>query len=527
MQRWRIPLIILAALIALAWGGAHVLRQTLSQRLAAWMSQALMRPVTMAQASIRLLPLSIQVAALRVAGPTPQDPPVLEVADAHARLHLPALLSGRILVREVRLNTPHIFVHRTATGGSNLPPRILPNPSSALSPPVHAGVLQLPDITWQVEQLIVTNGQADLRDEAANRTVRLQDLQMHTGPIAPQAPTIMDLACSWQAEEARGTLSLNGTVSPKPLRLAASLRTASITAPQGEVPSLHGRLDVTLQSAPSPETPPSTWIANVHGTSTLAAENIRLGTVIFPQADAELSATSGRIHCSRLTAALAQGAIDLEGEMDTRNPNLAAQLRVQARDLDLAQLLAMLGVPDRMRGTAAGHATLKAQGHTLDALKRTLTGEITFRLRDGAALGVPLGAALRTAAPLLVPPTLPDRLDVAFTELTAQGPVGGGAYIADIAGHGPWFTVAGAGKVHLPQNRLSADLRVSATAQAARELGPLAAIAQTTPIPLQLRGPIDDPEVRVDLRLLLRQTPPKTMEQILQKPEELLRGFLP
>jgi uncharacterized protein involved in outer membrane biogenesis len=194
MQRWRIPLIILAALIALAWGGAHVLRQTLSQRLAAWMSQALMRPVTMAQASIRLLPLSIQVAALRVAGPTPQDPPVLEVADAHARLHLPALLSGRILVREVRLNTPHIFVHRTATGGSNLPPRILPNPSSALSPPVHAGVLQLPDITWQVEQLIVTNGQADLRDEAANRTVRLQDLQIHIGPIAPQAPTIMDLA---------------------------------------------------------------------------------------------------------------------------------------------------------------------------------------------------------------------------------------------------------------------------------------------------------------------------------------------
>lgn len=528
MRRLRIPLIILGICIALAWGGARVMSRDLPQRLSAWMTQALGRPVTMTDATIRLLPLSIQVSELRVAGPTPQETPVIAVADLRALVHLPALLSGRIVVREVLLNTPHIFVHRTAPGGSNLPPRILPSHPSALSPPVHAGVLQLPDITWQVDQLIVTNGQVDLHDDAGNRTVRAQDIQLHASPIAPEAPATMDLTCSWQAGEAHGTLTIKGTVYPKPLRLAAPALTASITAPQGEISSLHGQLDVTMQPVSTSAHPPWPWLPGLHGTSTLAAENIRWENVQAPHAAAEISVVQGRIQISRLTAVLAQGTIHLEGDIDAATPNLATHLRLAARDMDLAQLFAMLGAPGRMRGTAAGDATLKAQGETLDTIKKTLAGEISLRLADGAALGVPLGAALRTAAPLLVPPTLPDQLDVAFTELTAQGPVHRGVLTADISGHGPWFTMAGAGQVHLPQNRLDADLRVSATAQAGRDLGPLAAVAQTTPIPLQVRGPISSPEVRVDLqRLLLRQAPPKAIERILQKPEEMLRGFLP
>lgn len=526
MRLFRIALVILGILIALTWGGARLMSQDLPQHLAAWMSSALGRPVTMAEATIRLLPLSIQVSTLRVAGLTPQDTPVLQVADISARLHLPALLSGHIVVREVRLDSAHVFLHRTAEGGHNLP-RIFPSPSSTLPPPACASVLQLPDITWQIDHLTATNGQVDIRDDTTNRTARIHGLQLTAGPMAPNAPIALTLHTSWQVQEAQGTLQIHGTTHPKPLRLEIPHLMASITAPQGEIPSLRGRFDVTLEPGNTTAGPTRAWGANIRGTSALAAEKIRLGSVLVPRAETEVSARDGRIHVSRLSATLAQGEVHLHGEIDTRGPHLTTHLQAHARDLDLAQIFAMLQAPPRIRGTAAGNATLQAKGNDMDALQKSLSGEVRLRLTNGAVRGVPLGKALRTAAPLLVSPTLPERPDVAFTELAAQGPVQRGEFVADITGHGPWFTVAGGGKVLLPQKRIAVDLGVTATAQAARELGPLAAMAQAAPIPIQVRGTMDAPEVRVDLQRLLRQTHPQTIERIFQNPRELLQKMLP
>lgn len=513
---------VLVVFAALAWGIAWWLGQGLAETLGAALTQALGRPVTVREARIRLLPLRVDLAGLQVAGPAATDRPVLEAGRAQVLVEAGALLRGQVLAHEVRLEAPRLFLHRTAAGTDNLPRR------SAWPATVAASLA--PTLTWQVERLTVDQGAVEVRDEAVGYAARVEDLALEAGPIRPREPIPLRLTARWQTLGGTGTLELaSARLHPAPLRLEAEQLTAAIQHASIRLPQLTIRLDLTL----TPERaggPAWAWVRAIQGQARLSAPSLALGPVALFAASAEVTAASGEVRIPRLQATVAGGTVRLDATVDGRGPQLLHRLAGQAEGVDLDALLTALGHPGRLRGTGSLAAQLRGQGSAPQALLQSLDGELTLRLANGAVLGVPVGETLRATAPLLVPPGLAGRQDVAFAELTAQGPVRRGVVLAAVTGHGPWFRLTGSGQVRLAQRQVEADLQLTPTAQAGQDLGPLAALAQGTAIPVQVSGPLDAPAVRVDLRRLLRQRGPEAVERLLRQPpgaaQDLLRGLL-
>ncbi len=527
MRRRRWIAVVFVVLVAVGWGVSWWLAQNLAEHLSAILSQTFQRPVTLTRASLHLLPLQLSMHELRLAGPTADSRPLLEAQEAHFLLDLGALRTNTMVFPEVRLQSPRLFLHRFANGTDNFPRRA---EGSGIAAPMTATLSPSPSLTWQIDRLVVENGQVEVRDEAAGFTAHLAQWELEAGPIRPGAPIPFHVATRWQVLETNGTLRLeNARLSLDPLRIEAQKYTAAIAHPQVQVPHAHGSVDVTLR-AERAGGPSWGWMRAIQGHGSWKASAVSLGALQLAATTAEFQATEGRLRVSRLEAKLAGGVLHGSLSWDGRGDQLAHRLQFDGAGIDVATVLTALGQPARLRGTAAASAELQAHGTTAEALIRSLDGELALELHDGAIFGVPLGEALRGAAPLLTPPTLARRQDIAFTALAARGPVHKGTFQGAISGHGPWFLLQGNGQLQLPQRQLAANLQITATAQAAQELGPLVALAQGIPLPVQVRGPVHDPAVQVDFQRLLRQRAPGAVDRLLRQPQgnpqELLRGLL-
>ena len=92
-------------------------RRTLETRLTAAMG----RPASVGGLRYRLAPLGIEITDLRIAGPTPEAPPLLEVPLAEVVPSLPALWSRQIALARLRLVGPRMRVHFFGDGTNDLP----------------------------------------------------------------------------------------------------------------------------------------------------------------------------------------------------------------------------------------------------------------------------------------------------------------------------------------------------------------------------------------------------------------------
>jgi AsmA protein len=128
----------------------------------------------------------------------------------------------------------------------------------------------------------------------------------------------------------------------------------------------------------------------------LSASAIQLGAVQLGDVAASLLTGPDRIELSlsraTLNSGVAKGRAVLAGQgaYDVKLQGSVAQL-------DLGALLASLGQPRSVTGTAQGQTALEASGDTPDELLRSLSGRATILVRTGEVSGLSLADALRQA----------------------------------------------------------------------------------------------------------------------------------
>ncbi|MFL6606346.1 MAG: AsmA family protein [Steroidobacteraceae bacterium] len=105
-------------------------------------------------------------------------PPIAEWGSVTVAAKLLPLLKGQVVVDRIRLQSPHIHLHRDAQGHGNwenLGPRSPRPPAPQSSPPQIAG-------------LEVTDGMLDYEDEMTGRHITLSDLELGIGEWQPGKP---------------------------------------------------------------------------------------------------------------------------------------------------------------------------------------------------------------------------------------------------------------------------------------------------------------------------------------------------
>jgi len=114
-----IPLVALAGLLLYLRGDAAAERARAF--LAARLSDALERPVTIGALELDLWPLAIEVRDLVIPGPDPGDRPLVVVPRGQVELSIESLRRPRFTVQRLWLDRPEVYVEIGAAGHTNLP----------------------------------------------------------------------------------------------------------------------------------------------------------------------------------------------------------------------------------------------------------------------------------------------------------------------------------------------------------------------------------------------------------------------
>ena len=246
----------------------------------------------------------------------------------------------------------------------------------------------------------------------------------------------------------------------------------------------------------------------------LKAESILANAIKIGPSALTIKIANGRLDANLTEMALYSGSgtgvIGIDGASKT--PAVGASFRLAGVDA-LAFLSDVMSFK-RIEGTGSFAFDLKASGNTQSALTRSLNGNGSMDVKNGAILGVNIPKMLQTLSVQSVLGWQPSNDKTAFDKIGATFTIDQGiATNRDLLVSGKQFQLAGAGTVNLPTETVSYRLN----AKVANKNGKL----QDFAAPVLVEGPLAKPKIYPDIQGIL-QNPSGAINQI----EEIGGGLL-
>ena len=173
---WIVPVVLLVVAVGLALGlRAWFTPERLRGEIAKVGQSALGTPVEVGSAHLSLFPPAVVLADVRVAGVAADDPPLLLLKSGRARLSWAPLLRGRLVVRQLRFESPALALRRDAAGVV-LPGPLAPAPEGRA--PAAGSAPSIGPQTTVIERLEIVDGSVHLEgtDPSESLDVRGIDL---------------------------------------------------------------------------------------------------------------------------------------------------------------------------------------------------------------------------------------------------------------------------------------------------------------------------------------------------------------
>jgi len=195
-------------------------------------------------------------------------------------------------------------------------------------------------------------------------------------------------------------------------------------------------------------------------------------------------------------------------------------------------LLQDLTGKDKLLGSGDVDLDLSSRGASVNQIKRTLNGKVSFDFRDGAVKGFNLAKMLRdTRAKLSGESTLlsnePEQTD--FSELTGTASINNGVINNQrLFAKSPYLRVEGSGTADLLQERLDYSIRPvlvnTPQGQGGKGLEDLVGV----PIPVRIHGAWADPQFNIQLAQILEERQKARLQEKLdEKLDEKLKEKVP
>ncbi|MGH8279456.1 MAG: AsmA family protein [Gammaproteobacteria bacterium] len=234
-----------------------------------------------------------------------------------------------------------------------------------------------------------------------------------------------------------------------------------------------------------------------------------------------LSAHLGVVQVTPLAAELYGGTLAGNIKVDAAGNTPVVTESLSLANIQAGQMLADMFTLKRLSGTANLQTNIRALGPTVGELRHTLSGRLSFALKNGAFDGINVWDSIERAYALVEhqPPPPPGAKRTEFAALHGSGTIHNGVLENhDLVANLPFMNLTGSGKLDLAENTLDYDLRAHITDSP--KLGArtdLSGLAGKT-IPLKISGTLESPSVRPDIEGAVRA---RAQTELQNKKQEL------
>ncbi len=236
--------------------------------------------------------------------------------------------------------------------------------------------------------------------------------------------------------------------------------------------------------------------------------------------DVRATAGSGRLALSPLSAKLYGGNVAGTLNIDASGTTPRVALKQTFQHIDMAALLGAFADFHKLSGTMTLKLDAAGSGKTDDAVIRNLAGNLDFSLADGVYQGLDVWYEIRKARALIrrIPP--PERSGPAQTPINTLAMSGritdGTLHTDNLTAEIPFLRVSGKADVDLPGKSLDSEL--TALVFEKPVFGDDTSLEDLVGarIPLTIKGPLDDPKVRVDLQKMVKGALKESLRDLLR-----------
>ena len=341
-----------------------------------------------------------------------------------------------------------------------------------------------------------------------------------TARVGPAAIALDDVQLVVDDTTLRGKLSLArdaaGTIS-------VDLAGDSIDLTRYMAPAVEPGAEAGAETVPVEI--PVDLIRSLNARGKLTMNEARLAAIRFGDIELGVVAKDARLRMQPIHASLFGGTYEGDVRIDASGATPVLSVNEAIRGVDVGELAKAMFGKDNVSGSIEGTFALTGKGADLDAVQRSLGGNVSFDLKDGAFEGTDVWYELRRARALLrketpPEPTLPARTE--FSNVKLSGPVANGVLTTDeLFAELPFMQVSGKARVDLVAATIDSQLtaRILEKPEFAGEVSE-AELKDFTraQIPFTVTGALAAPTIRPDVQKWLQsEAGRKLRERLTEK----------
>ncbi len=270
---------------------------------------------------------------------------------------------------------------------------------------------------------------------------------------------------------------------------------------------------------------PADLIRPLNARGDLRVATASLGGMLFENVVLGLNAANGRLRLNPIAADLFGGSYSGDVRIDAAGATPVLSVDEKIQGVNLADLARAMFEQENITGTITGGFKLTGRGNDMGSVQKSLAGNMSFELSDGAYEGTDIWYELRRARALIKgsaapKPVLPPRTQ--FSSVSATGVVTDGVMRNDdLVAELPFMQLRGSGNVDLA----AATVNYNLTARVLERPDGLENVTEEeladftqAVIPLKITGPLSSPSVKPDVEKLLRKRVEKEIkDQLLDR----------
>lgn len=500
-----------------SWLDADGVRRTLEQQA----SQALGQPVAIGKVDLSFWPRAgVTLHDLTVGQPTALTLKRTALSTAMRALFNRRVEDAELLVEDSTVDLPLLLaaLDRLSAADDSAPA------ASPVDTPVPAGGDETPALT-------VINV----------RTIALRNIRVQSGSRS----AVLTLQSSLegdrlQVDHATITSDVTALEATGAVESLTSRRAAlSVTAESLDMDGLLVFAQEFAQHAQPPAAGASTATASdasgpMDITLDINAARGRVGGAPFDQLKGTVRVTPGQVALAPLSLGLFAGQLSGEVRADLSGAEPAVAIKGSLNGIDMAQLTEFAGQPGAITGRLNGTMSLQTSGADASRVLTATRGNGSVTISDGTIKGLQIvrPVVLAFGKPDMAQPMAGgerfDRMDTSFT--MARGVV----TLDTLTFQSRDVEMDGSGPVDLTGSTvdLQANVRLSRelTAQAGRDLVRYTADDGRVTVPARITGPLDAPQVGVDMAGLTRRAVTNELQRqaddLKRQGESAIRGLL-
>lgn len=282
--------------------------------------------------------------------------------------------------------------------------------------------------------------------------------------------------------------------------------------------------------ADAPVEIPADLIRAVNARGQLKLAQATMGRMRFDNVIVGINVSNGRLRINPASAEFFDGSYNGDIRINASGNVPVLSVNEKIKNVSLTSLGRAMFEQENLTGTINGSFQLSGRGNDMAQIQRTLSGNMSFTLRDGTWQGTDVWYELRRARAMFKneappEPVLPPR--TRFSEVKATGKVTDGILRnEDFFAELPFMQLSGRGSVNLPAATVDYSLsgRVFDRPEFMQDVTPeeLEDLTKVV-LPLRVTGPLASPRIGVDFEKLFQD---RVRQEVEEKVEEKLKDVL-